>query len=759
MNQESGLQPAFLLVRPEWRFVQDSSFYTMRSLTSYSEQPMSIIRSTDFNAVPPKHEWRFFRAGGFDQVCIDNGADLLALEQLDQKLWVALSCPTRGIEFDARTLELIDGDHDGHIRAAEIIAAVKWASALLKDVGLLTKGVDGLPLSAINDDDEDGRHVLAAAQHILQSLGKPDADTISSEDTVDTQKLISAMRFNGDGIIPPQAVEDADLRAAVSDIMACCGSLPDRSGEQGVSAEIVDQFFTQSEAYASWRKQAESDANIWLLGEDTLAAAESFHAVQAKVNDYFTRCSMAAYDPRAAVPLSRSVEDYQLLASQNLGVDAAGVAAFPLAVVGAGKSLPLMGSINPAWMSAMQALRDKVVVPLYGNKDALTAAEWSALCAKFSALESWLTEKPATSIEQLGIARIRAILDGGMQSAIGDLIAQDKALEAEVDAITSVDKLVHYCRDLHTLVNNFVSFRNFYTNAGKAVFQVGTLYLDGRSCELCVRVDDVNKHAALANLSRVCLIYCECTRNVGTEKIFVAAAFTAGDSDQLMVGRNGVFYDRKGQDWNASIIRILEHPISIRQAFWAPYKRVGKMIGEQVQKLAAAKSQATEEKLVKTTIDSGTKPEAAKVAVPPFDVAKFAGIFAAIGLAVGALGTAVASMLTGLMGLKWWQLPFALIGLMLLVSGPAMLIAWFKLHQRNLGPILDANGWAVNARAKINIPFGTSLTGIAKLPEGADRSLIDPYAEKKHVWPYYVGAILIAGVLLWGSWLVGLFGK
>ena len=541
--------------------------------------------------------------------------------------------------------------------------------------------------------------------------------------------------------------------------MACAGSVPDRSGEQGVSAEIAEKFFAQAEQYAVWWKQAEGDDKIWFLGEDTLAAAESYHAVQAKVEDYFTRCRMAAYDPRAAEPLSRSVEDYQLLADRDLGTATIGVEAFPLAVVGAGKPLPLAGSVNPAWISAIQALRDKVVMPLFGDKNSLTAEEWSTLGAKFSAFENWQAEKPETSVEKLGMTRIRAILDGGHCAAIAELIARDKALEAEVNAIASVDKLVHYCRDLHTLVNNFVSFRNFYTGSGKAVFQAGTLYLDGRSCELCVRIDDVGKHATLANLSRVCLVYCECTRNKGTEKIFVAAAFTAGDSDQLMVGRNGVFYDRKGQDWNATIIRILEHPISIRQAFWAPYKRVGKMIGEQVQKLAASKSQATEEKMVKSAIESGTKADAGKPAVPPFDVAKFAGIFAAIGLAVGALGTAIASMLTGLMVLKWWQLPFALIGLMLLVSGPAMLIAWFNLHLRNLGPILDANGWAVNARAKINIPFGTSLTGIAKLPEGADRSLIDPYAEKKHVWPYYVGIALVACLLLWGMWLIGLFGK
>ncbi len=713
----------------------------------------------DSRTAQNKHEWRFFRAGGFDQVCIDTGADLLALAQLDQKLWVALSCPAHGIEFDAQTLALIDGDNDGHIRATEIIAAVQWAAALLKDADLLVKGGDTLPLSAINDASAEGRCLLAAARRILDSLGKPQADTISVTDTADSGKLVLEMCFNGDGVITPKASDDAALQAVVADIMACCGALPDRSGENGVSGEIVEQFFAGAQDYAAWLQKAEADSAIWFLGADTLAAAEAYRAVKAKVDDYFTRCRMAAYDPRAAAPLSRSVEDYQQLAAQELSAGAAGLAAFPLAAVADDQPLPLQVGVNPAWMPRIQMLREKVVAPIFGDRPSLAAEEWDALSGKFVALENWLAEKPVTPVEKLGRERIRAILDGKSRAAIEELIARDKAMEAEVDAIAAVGKLLHYCRDLHTLANNFVSFRNFYTGSGKAVFQAGTLYLDGRSCELCVRVEDVNKHATLANLSRVCLVYCECARMGGKEKMTIAAAFTAGDSDQLMVGRNGVFYDRKGQDWDATIVRILEHPISIRQAFWAPYKRVGKMIGEQIQKLAAARSQAAEEKLVKAALAPGQKPEAAKPAPAPFDMGKFAGIFAAIGLAVGALGTAVASVLTGLLGLKWWQLPFALLGLLLVVSGPAMLIAWFKLKQRNLGPILDANGWAVNARAKINIPFGTALTAIAKLPEGADRSLIDPFAEKKHLWPYYVTFLLLACGAAWAVWYFGYAGK
>src|SRR5574340_1164207 len=131
------------------------------------------------------HTWNFFRAGGFDQVQLDSGADLLALRELDQKLWAALSCPTRGIEFDNRTLDLIDSDGDAQVRANEVLAAVEWAGSLLKDADLLVKGMDSLALADIDDSTEEGKQLLSSARHILKSLGKPDATEITLADMAD----------------------------------------------------------------------------------------------------------------------------------------------------------------------------------------------------------------------------------------------------------------------------------------------------------------------------------------------------------------------------------------------------------------------------------------------------------------------------------------------------------------------------------------------------------------------------------------------
>lgn len=698
--------------------------------------------------------WSFFRAGGFDQVLLETGEDLMALGELDQKLWVALACPAKGLEFDSRTLELLDTDNDGRIRVPEVVAAVRWAGSVLKDPEELVRGGASLPLAAIDNAHPEGAQLLASARQILVNLGKGDAEGIAPEDLADPARIFAHTVFNGDGIVPPEAGETAADQALIQDILACLGSDIDRSGAPGVSQARVDEFFAAAKAHSDWRAKAEADAKVILpLGDATAAAAQTFGAVKDKVNDYFTRCRLAAFDPRAAGPLNRAEADYAALAVKALSPAEADLAAFPLARVAAGKPLPLGEGLNPAWSDAVEKLSDQVVVPLLGAKTELTLEEWQALCAKFAPYEAWLGAKAGSAVEKLGLDRLREILAGPGRATLAALIAKDLTLEAEANAIASVERLVRYHRDLFALLNNFVSFRDFYTRRTKAVFQVGTLYLDGRSCDLCLRVDDDAKHAALAGLSRAYLAYCACTRQGSTEKMTIVAAFTGGDSDFLMVGRNGVFYDRKGRDWDATIIKVVENPISVRQAFWSPYKRVGKLIGEQIEKMSAAKEKAVHDRAAAGVAGAGTAVGAPKAAAPAaFDIGKFAGVFAAIGLALGAIGTAIAALVTGLLGLAWWEIPLAFAGLLLVISGPSMIIAALKLRQRNLGPLLDASGWAVNARAMLNIPFGGALTAVAALPEGSRRSLSDPYAQKKQPWRLYLLILLLVVAAGWAGY-------
>ncbi len=740
-------------------------------MTAAHTDPIAT-KPADRPAQDNPHRWRFFRAGGFDQLRIETGEDLKHLAELDQKLWLALSCPTTGIDFDRRTLELLDTDKDGRIRAPELLAAVRWTCRMVRNADALFAGHSELPLSLIDDDHDEGARILASARRILTNIGKGDAAAISPDEAADVGRIYGKTQLNGDGIVPPSAAgHDTETAQLMAEIMKLVGEKPDRGGEAGIGKDEAETFFRALDAYLAWWDEALAQPDILPLGERTLAAVEAVQKLSTKIDDYFFRCRLAAFDPVAGTALNADDKDFAAVADSDLSAGTAAVAAFPLARVEPERPLPLGQGINPAWAADVARLREAAVEPLLaGACDSLTEADWRAIQARLAPATDWLKRKAGALVEPLGIARLRTIRQNNLQQKIDALIAADTALAPEFEAIAAVETLARYVRDLVPLLNNFIAFKDFYTRRGKATFQVGTLFIDGRSCDLCIAVDDPAKHATLAALSRIYLLYCDCTRRgadgkPAKEKLTIAAAITAGDADQLMVGRNGVFYDRAGQDWDAVVTKIVSHPISIREAFWLPFKKVGKFLSDQVEKFAAARSKANEQQLTTQLLQTGTQaisgqPAPTTPAAPQqqaFDAGKFAGIFAAIGLAIGAIGTALASVVTGFLNLAWWQIPLAVIGAVLVISGPSMIIAAMKLRQRNLGPLLDANGWAVNARALINIPFGGSLTHLAKLPPGSERALTDPYAEKRQPWLMYLLLGVLVGVAIAG-WRYGWWG-
>jgi hypothetical protein len=338
------------------------------------------------------------------------------------------------------------------------------------------------------------------------------------------------------------------------------------------------------------------------------------------------------------------------------------------------------------------------------------------------------------------LPRLRELSGGSARTEIAKLIEQDSALEGEFDQIASVEKLVRFQKDLYELLTNSVNFADFYGRTG-AIFQAGALYLDARSCRLCVEVHDAGKHAALAGLAGAYLAYCDITRAGGHKKT-ICAVFTDGDRDNLMVGRNGVFYDRAGADWDATITKVIDNPISIREAFWSPYKKLVRLIEEQIAKRAAAADTAANQKVAQAATTAATIDQAKPAAPKKMDI----GVVAALGVAFGSIGTALSFLATKLFDLAAWQIPLVIIGIIAVISGPAMLIAYLKLRRRNLGPILDANGWAINTVAKMNVPFGASLTDLPKLPAGAERSLEDPYAEKRSPWPRLIVLLIVLAI-------------
>jgi len=233
----------------------------------------------------------------------------------------------------------------------------------------------------------------------------------------------------------------------------------------------------------------------------------------------------------------------------------------------------------------------------------------------------------------------------------------------------------------------------------------------------------------------------------------IVAVMTDGGVKNLRPGTNAIFYDRNGQDWDAVVTKIVDNPISIKQAFFHPYVKFWNFIVAKINKSASEKENNVISNL-EAKADAGLPAPAADGSAPApdkkqqaFDIAKFAGIFAAIGMALGYIGSFLTKVVEGVTTMPL-RAVFALICILLCISGPSCFIAWGKLRKRNLGPVLNANGWAINSVVLVNILFGRTLTSMAQYPH---LKLKDPYKMKTPVWKkvvcWFILLIIIAAVV------------
>ena len=705
-----------------------------------------------------KYKWEFENIGGSSRVRVTTGEDIAHLNELDPKMWTVLSCPVKGLEIDEKSLTYMDCDGDGKLRVNDVICMSQWLTGALKDPDLLLEGKDSIALESFDRENADGAKLHKAAKGVLTALGRTE-ETVSLSDVTNVSAIFAGTRFNGDGVITENSSDDAQDKAAIAAAVASLGGLADRSGVQGVDAAMIETFYKTLADYAAW-----CDAAVEApYGADTDKVIELYNALDAKVKDFFMRSKLAAFSPDSTAVLDVQTASIQAISADNLTSKGDDIAAYPIARVTGKAEIDLSAPVNPAWAARFDALKALAFDP---SAKVLTEADWTAIGAKISAYSAWKGSKAGAAAEALGLEKVKELLAQDRKAALLAVAAEDASYAEDFNNIALVEKFLYAYRDFYRLLKNFVTFHDFYSKDPdvKAIFQCGRLVIDQRECHFCMQVADMAKHNTMAASSGMYLIYCDCTTKTKAAKMTIVAAMTVGEVGDLFVGKNAVWYDNSGLEWDAVITKIIDNPISIAQAFWSPYRRIAVAIENLISKNAADK----DAKLMKEATE---KINAAPAALPaagaatgaaakpaeaaPFDIGKFAGIFAALGMAVGMIGTALTNIFEGIFALPWWKVLLAFVGIMFVISGPAMVMAWLKLRRRNIAPLLNANGWAVNAASKLSIPFGESLTEIAKFPK---LKLKDPYAKKgMPVWKRWVISLSSVIFVLLVLWLVNLF--
>ena len=346
----------------------------------------------------------------------------------------------------------------------------------------------------------------------------------------------------------------------------------------------------------------------------------------------------------------------------------------PLVTEAPDVTLPLRDHLNPKHLEAIMAFADACVKPVLG--DGVTSIDrigWKKVKAAFAPYRAWVAAKPVMNAGKLG-----------------DLVDEERVLR--------------YKLHLLEFLENFVSMRRLYAADESATFQMGTLRIDGKEMSLCFHVASEAAHSALSGKSNCCVLYLKLTRPSEKAERSVCAVVTAGAVAQLYVGRNGVFFDRDGKDWDAVVTKVVEHQVSLAEAFWAPWRKLGEGVASTVKKFLGDKQAAAQK-----NVEAGTQNAQAGGAA-------MASSVAAIGIGVGMMGTAVAAIAAAVKGMGALQIALSIVAIVLVVSLPSVILTWFKLRQRDLGAILNAGGWAINRPMRFSMKRARAFTKCAGNP-------------------------------------------
>jgi len=673
------------------------------------------------------------RLGGTYQAVIEKPGDLGLLSRLDETRWVATSIPIESLACDEKFARYVDTDQNGRIRADELKAAQQWLFHMLADRGHLAEGTATLRLADVDTRHDDGRNLCAAAQRILANLGVPDATEITLDQVRSRQAIFAQGLANGDGIIPPGAVEDPGLAEFIKDVLATAGGAPDASGSEGVDAAALDRFLAEARAYLDWHAAGripagEDHTDVMVWGDDTPGAYKALTEVEARIDDYFARCAAARFERLlvdgsagvAPLPASPAIEAPSL--EDRLR-------AAPLAPLNPEAVLPLDDTLNPLDRAHVRLFSDEALSrALGGEVTSLTQEQWGQVKAMFQAYRAWQAGKKGACVEPLGVEKLRACVEGPLPDALRRLIAEDEEAAADLKQLENLERLVLYQQGLMQLANNMVSLSELFDPGRTSLVEMGTLIMDGRRFTFNVRVTHRAAHKAVAAQSRICVLYLEVVGRDGNDKFDVATAVTAGEARGLRVGKRGIFYTTDGREWDAVVVDMIPNPIGLGEALRAPFARIGDFIEKQIERFTSArytdlekevgKHVSTAEKSVAdgTRLLPGSTGKADSRALPaPGPALSRSGAIRDLllggGVAVAALGSSFA-FIARTLTTNTSTLVVALVGLVMVVMVPTAIMAIVRLKRRSLTPILEACGWAMNANIRLTRDLGVLFTRV-----------------------------------------------
>ena len=689
------------------------------------------------------HVMTFRRFGRSHHLRIETVDDLQRVLALDEAHWVATGAPVDSINCDAVFLDLFDTDDNGRIMCHEVKQGVQWLLKTLRNRTGVNERSFSLRLRDINADDGEGQRIRMSASKILRRADADAGEEITLAQVRQVKVKVEDTPVSEAGVVLPAAAADKDVQQFLADVIATVGGAPHPSGTEGVAAEQLDAFLAAAAAAVQWHARgAVADGagktDIMPLGERTPAAYEVLTGLRAKLDQYFAQCEALALDERFAQRMGWTEEELAGLDFDDPTVIEEVLRGAPLARGRADRTLRFDDPINPHYAELLQRLRREVCEPaLGGSVERLSAAQWQRVKRLFATHREWAAGRPDDKLLALGIDWLRGYLEGRFAEAVRELISESRRTAFDLDNLRLTEKLILYQAYMIDFANNFVSFPHLYDPSSRAMFEMGTLVMDGRRFNFAVRVADRKTHTNIAKTANMCLLYVEVKPRDGAKPYEVAVPVTAGGIGNLCVQKRGIFQDTDGRECDAMVVAIIENPISLSEALVSPFKRLGRLLTGKIESLTTQAEKKLDQQ-ASTVMDSAAA--APKPAKGPKSPGASGGMLMGFGVASAALASALAYIAKTVS-----ESPMAVVvGLgiaVVLVMLPTSIVAWLKLRKRDLSAILEGSGWGINARMRLTRAQGRFFTQRPRYPascKGVSRA----------GWRTIVCAALAAAVLL-----------
>ena len=652
---------------------------------------------------------KFTHQGNTYQMQIENGLDLEQILRLDEAIWVAMSAPVDAFQCDARFLQFIESDKNGQIGSDELKQAIAWLLQQLPDHAAITKEFDGKIKLADICTGPEGSKLVDSAKYVLADLGEQEQDHITLEYIRKFQGIVRDRPLNGDGILSVNSAKASKLplmEQFLKDAIAATGGSPDADGSQGVNAEQINQFLDALPQFLQWKELArlhvdEERSPVMSLGIKTPELYQLLNENADKVEHFFRLCELLAFDARVSdKTLSNAIKVQEFDPAKADEVQEY-VLGLPLAQPNIEGKLPLDAEkINPAFRSWWQALCEQIIRPeLKPESDYIDAADWQQAKSLLAPYEAYLADKKGAIVENVPMENLQAYQDcKELRGEAADLITRDQAVAETLKAADEVERLLLYRANLLRLANNFVSFPELYAPQQRAMFERGSLVIDGRWFNLAFPVKDLNAHLNQAKKSSLFVLYVEIFRSA-TEKPIVAVPVTTGSKGNLAVGKRGVFFDLERNEYPALVVQIIENPVCLAEALVAPFVKAWSMTEKKIESWSSSTEKAFQEKFDKAI----TIPPAGTAApAPPPAAGAGAGAFLGISVAFAALGSAFAFISKTIAGMSAVAIIVSVICGVLILIFPISLLAILKLRRQDISSLLEGSGWAINSRMRLN---------------------------------------------------------